>query len=649
MFLKTIVEKFFLNALFELLQKQNQGEVLNNFSLRIELARNATFGDYAILSAMDKTLRNALGISNPRELAAKWIEKVKATLIRIDEIPLDTNLFFLLFREKKTLSHEDVFELIEIANPGFINVYVSKRILFYFLLLAFQRGDQYGKSKIQNPKKIIFEFVSANPTGPLNIVSARAAALGDCCCNLLEAIGESVYREYYVNDYGNQMDLLGISLLLRYLERKNIPLKFSHKEKEKIIYPTQIGIPFPSEAYHGTYIIEALEFILNQNNIAIPHEKLKDLKTLSLNPNLKEEDLELIMDEDLKTISEELAKKAVDYFLNLHQEDLSKFRVHFDNFFRESTLHLEGKVKKVISKIQSYTYTRDGKLYFRSTEFGDIEDRVIVRDNGKPTYFLADIGYHNSKIERDFNMIINIWGPDHHGYIQRLKGAIQALGFPTKNFKILIAQQVTLLEDGKPVTMSKRTGKIIQMKELLEEIPIDVARYFFILRSFEAHLEFDLNQAKDTSEKNPYYYVAYAHARIHSIFRKYFAEKLSTSMKEFFSKFNLEYFLNISQKFEISCKEIQLETYNYRRSLLLNIARFPEEIFESAIHFEPHRLANFLYKMANDFTKFYSLKQNKIIEIEKEEALFLLYILHATKICLRNGLNLLGTNAPEQL
>ncbi len=649
MFLKLVVEKFFFKALYQFSNGDRNSEFLKNYALRIELAREETFGDYAVLSAMDKTLRNALQIYNPKELAKKWIQNVHFTNLEIEEIPLDQDLLSFIFKQKKTLSSEDVFESIQYADPGFINVFLNKNILFFFLLLSITKNDQYGRSRIQNPRNIIFEFVSANPTGPLNIVSARAAALGDSCCNLLQAIGESVYREYYVNDYGNQIDLLGISLLLRFLEKKQIPLKFSFKENGKIIYPKQIGIPFPSEAYHGNYIIEVLEFILNKKTIEISDKKLNDIKVFSLNTNLKEEDLELILDEDLKKISEDLAKQAVDYFLNLHREDLSQFRVQFDNFFKESSLHQNNKVKDVISKIQPYVYTKDNKLYFRSTEFGDSEDRVLVRDNGKPTYFLADIAYHNSKIERNFNTIINIWGPDHHGYIQRLKGAVESLGFPKENFQILIAQQVTLLEDGKPITMSKRTGKIIQMKELLEEIPIDVARYFFILRSFDAHLEFDLNQAKDTSDKNPYYYVAYAHARIHSIFKKYFLEKSISSIEEFFTKFDFEFFLKISQEFEITCKDRNLETYNFRRSLLLDIARFTEEIYESAIHFQPHRLANFLYKLANDFAKFYSLKQNKIIGIEQKEAIFLLYILYAVKICLSNGLRLLGANAPEQL
>ncbi|MFN3605136.1 MAG: arginine--tRNA ligase [Leptonema sp. (in: bacteria)] len=649
MFLKTLIEHIFREGIKEVIGNHSTAiGSIKDIPIRIEKAREEKFGDYAILSAMDKDFRELVQIKNPKELAQNWIEKIKTLKINVESLPLDKEILYLIFNKKVSLSWDDVFESIEIAGSGFINVFINKKIFLYFLFIANQEGESYGRIKKQNPNSIIFEFVSANPTGPLNIVSARAAALGDSCCNLLEAIGENVYREYYVNDYGNQIELLGISLLFRFLEKEGIPLKFSIKEGDKIFYPASIGLPFPKEGYHGSYILLALESILQKNPISISPEERERLWHLSQQTGLDEKDLPSILNHTLRTLSQELSEKAIDFFLQQHKEDLSKFRVRFDNFFKESDLHRTGKVKEIIQKIQPYTYYSENKLYFRSTEFGDDQDRVILRDNGKPTYLLADIAYHDSKIQRNFNKLINIWGPDHHGYIARLKGAVKALGFPEESFIILIAQQVTLVEDGKPIVMSKRTGRIIQMKDLLEEIPIDVARYFFILRSFEAHLEFDLNQAKDTSDKNPYYYIAYAHARIHSLFKKYFKEN-TIDLDRIRERDYFENIINFFNKLEISRKNTYSETYNYRRDLLLDIARFPEEVYDAAMNLEPHKLALTLYKMANDFAKFYGIKENKIIEKEKEEAVVLIYILNAIKTCLKNGLKLLGTEAPERL
>lgn len=648
MFLKEFILIFFYQALKEILKKKQIEEgILEKLKIHIEKAREEKFGDYAITSAMDRNFREVIGIRNPKELAELWLQTIKEIKIDLQDLSINKEIFLLLYPNKKKILWNDLFESIEIAAPGFINIFIHKKLLFYYVCVANQTLDSYGKITHKDSKKIIFEFVSANPTGPLNIVSARAAALGDSCCNLLEFIGEEVYREYYVNDYGNQVELLGISLLLRYLEKKGVPLKFSIKKDDQVVYPKKIGIPFPSEAYHGEYIIQTLEEILKSEKIEISEQEIKKLLDYSQNQDLDETFLNQILTEELKKISDILSKKAIEIFLQKHKEDLNKFNVRFDNFFKESFLHDSGKVKEVSQIIQSYTYLKDNKLYFKSTDFGDDQDRVIVRENGKPTYLLADIAYHYTKIERKFDKIINIWGPDHHGYIARLKGAMKALNFPEEDFRILIAQQVTLFEDGKPIVMSKRTGKIIQMKELLEEIPVDVARFFFILRSFESPLEFDLNQAKDTSEKNPYYYIAYAHARIHSIFKKYSEEK-SIELEKVLNK-SLENFINIFNDLDFSIENIKSNSNHFRRNLILNIAQFPEEIYESAIHFEPHRLANFLYKTAYDFARFYSHKENKIIEKQMEEAILLLYILNALRICIKIGLKLLGTNAPEKL
>ncbi|GIX41500.1 MAG: arginine--tRNA ligase [Leptospiraceae bacterium] len=645
--LKNLITKIFEISLNQLAtENQISNDKLKELPIRIEKSREEKLGDYACTSAMDKKIRELFGIKNPRQLAELWVNKIKQINLELKDLNIKDK--YNIFNNK--IQFSDLFEDINIAGAGFINVFISKKILLYYLFNAIEQKENYGNQKKENPRNIIFEFVSANPTGPLNIVSARAAALGDSCCNLLEAIGENVYREYYVNDYGNQVELLGISCLFRLLEQKGIKLKFSKKENNQVIYPEEEGLPFPSEAYHGEYIIDALNEILKKEPVHISENEFIRLNDISKRKDLTEEHLEEILSEDLKQIANHLSRLAIEYFLNTHKEDLKNFRVSFDNFFLESSLHNSGKVKEVLKDIQPYIYEKENKIFFKSTAFGDDQDRVIIRDNGKPTYLLADIAYHKTKIERGFSDIINIWGPDHHGYIARLKGAVQAMGFPPEKFIILIAQQVTLLEDGKPIVMSKRAGKIIRMKELIEEVPIDVARYFFVMRSFDAHLDFDLNEAKDTSEKNPYYYVAYAHARIQSIFRKIEQEIIfSFTQEELLSLNQHQEILSLFKEWNISYKNMISDSNDYRRNLLLNIARFLEEIYESAINFEPHRLIFYLYQIANDMAKFYSQKDNKIIEKDEKEAKLLMLILLGIKICLKKGLNLLGMEAPDRL
>lgn len=644
--LKKIVENVFLEALKIIIKEKNLIlEDINKFLVKVERSREEKFGDYACTSAMDKQLREWIGIKNPKELANLWVEKIKAIKISKNIIGIEDKYLFF----NQVLSFEDLFEDINIAGSGFINVFISPKLLLFYLLQAIDDNETYGNQVQKHPKNIIFEFVSANPTGPLNIVSARAAALGDSCCNLLKAAGHNVYREYYVNDYGNQVELLGISCLFRFFEKKGIKLKFSSKVNNMVQFPQEEGLPFPSEAYHGEYIKEVLDAILKNQNIEISLEELERLKLLSKRIDLKEDDLEVILNDSLKDLAYQLSRQAIEYFLNTQKEDLKNFRVHFDNFFLESSLHNSGKVHSILDDLKNYLYNKENKVYFKSTVFGDDQDRVVVRDNGKPTYLLADIAYHKSKMERGFTDIINIWGPDHHGYIARLKGAMKALGFPEDRFHILIAQQVTLLEDGKPVIMSKRAGKIIQMKELIEEVPVDVSRYFFVMRSFESHLDFDLNQAKDTSERNPYFYVAYAHARIESIFRKIEQEKIfSFNIKDLLNHDYLEPIQKVDLA-NFSYKIMFSEHNHFRRNLLLSLARFKEEIYDAAIYYEPHRLVFFVYQVANEFARFYSLKENKIIEKSEEEAKFLILLLYGVKILLKRGLNLLGMEAPDRL
>ena len=597
------------------------GESQARPAARVEYARDEKFGDYACTVAMDKRFRDAyIGraheFKNPRAFAQA------------------------LERGLRELEARSVlFSNVEIAGPGFLNLSVDSGVLYGFVREAVSGADKYGHTKVPKPRQIIFEFVSANPTGPLNVVSARAAALGDSMCNLLQAAGEEVHREYYVNDYGNQVDLLGRSCLLRHLESKGVPLRFATKGPDGAHrYATGPGLAFPAEGYHGEYLRDVTAQALGiQPHLAPSTAQVNTVRALAerSHPAATEPEEvaaaaeELFSEQTFVQAASELGRAVLDTFLETHKRDLSAFRVHFDRFARESALHESGAVLAAAEAIKGHVYREKGKSLFRSTDYGDDKDRVIIRDDGRPTYLLADIAYHRTKLERGFTDIYNIWGPDHHGYIKRMEGAMSALGCAPGRFAVHIVQQVNLLEDGSPIVMSKRTGRFITLETLLEEIPVDVSRYFFVMRSPESHLDFDFTEARDTSEKNPYYYVAYAHARIRSIFGRA-AERGLAPLGVHFA----DPAISLSEE---------------RRRLLFLCARFPEEVRDAALAFEPHRLITFLYQLAAALSRFYGPKENKIIDQTEETAAALLTILQATAICIKNGLGLLGMEAPERM
>ena len=588
---------------------------------RVEYAREEKFGDYACTVAMDKRFREAYPnrageFKNPRAFA----QALLGALTDLEE-------------------QSRIFSKMEIAGPGFLNLWVESDVLFRSAAQAVENSSEYGRTPNTAPRRIIFEFVSANPTGPLNVVSARAAALGDSMCNLLEAAGEQVHREYYVNDYGNQVDLLGRSCLLRFLERRGVPLRFAAKGPGgEYTYPSGTGLAFPLEGYHGEYLADiTAQALLAHSELTPSDAQVEEAKAVAGRVRQAATDAvaiaqqagELFTTNGFVEAASALGRAALDAFLETHKRDLSLFRVRFDRFARESELHDSGAVLAAADSIARHVYAENGKKVFRSTEYGDDKDRVIIRDDGRPTYLLADIAYHKTKLERGFTHIYNIWGPDHHGYIKRMEGALAALGCPPGSFHVHIAQQVNLLEDGKPIVMSKRTGRFITLQTLLEEIPVDVSRYFFVMRSPESHLDFDFAEARDTSDKNPYYYVAYAHARIRSIFARAAERGLAPTESPF-------------TRHKIALTE-------ERRRLLFLCARFPEEVRDAAFAFEPHRLATFLYQLAAALSRFYGAKDNKIIDQNPETAAALLSILEATAICIKNGLALLGMEAPERM
>ncbi len=478
-----------------------------------------------------------------------------------------------------------VIERVDVVRPGFINIFVSLDYLIDNLSDIISNRDSYGKNRKDKPRRVNIEFVSANPTGPLNIVSARAAAVGDTLANLLEANGDIVEREFYVNDYGNQVYLLGKSVLCRMKELQGEEVEF------------------PEDGYHGEYVKEIAAGIM---------EKHGD---------------EIAKIENEEALIDYLARKAIAVNVAGQKEDLETFNVAFDRWFSERTLHENGEVFGTLDFLEKKgsVFEEEGKKVFRSTEHGDDKDRVLVRSDGRPTYFLADIAYHKNKIDRGYDVIIDIWGPDHHGYIARMQGAVKSLGYEG-DFRVLIAQQVNLVREGEIVKMSKRLGKFSTMRELVDEIGVDVSRYFFVMRSMDSHLDFDLVLAKRASSENPVFYLQYAHARICSIFREAKTRGIEYGGKGI-SKDRLD---NPESK-----------------ALLKLLAKFPEEISDAAATCEPHRITNYLMRLAQAYHKFYT--EHRVLSDDPVGTASYMALCDGVRIVLKNGLGLLGVSAPEKM
>ncbi|MBM9577249.1 arginine--tRNA ligase [Leptospira sp. 201903070] len=547
--------------------------------IKIEYSRDEKFGDYSTSFALENS-----------------------KLLKKNPIQVSQDLVAAL--QKRT----DLFEAVDFTPPGFVNFRILPSFLLKFIESSILSGNYYPK--VNNPLKINLEFVSANPTGPLNIVSARAAAMGDAMASLLKAIGHKVDKEFYINDYGNQVFLLGVSTLVRIRELKGESSSIQESEDTTPIESILERNILPSEGYRGEYI--------------------KDIASSLLKDATKCPQIEsLLKEKKYRELAELCSVWTVENNLVWQRKDLDAFGVEFDNYFSEKTLHDADKVLTVMKDLEKSgkIFEEDGKKVFRSTEYGDDKDRVVVRDDGRPTYLLADIAYHKNKIERGYDRIIDIWGPDHHGYIARLSGAIQSLNYPKENFKVIIAQQVNLLESGQKVKMSKRAGSFQTMSDLigfLGKHGKDVGRYFFVMRSLDAPLDFDLDLAKDESDKNPVFYLQYAHARICSIFREVGNE---TSSEE----------------------ASKLEMWEERKRLLFWIARFPEEILDSANAMEPHRVTNYLQSFAKAFTSFYLGKNNRLKDASPEVRLGLARICLASREILFQGLSLIGVSAPERM
>lgn len=474
---------------------------------------------------------------------------------------------------------------VEVAGPGFINFFLSREWLGDILRAVEQQGENYGASNHGQGEKVLLEFVSANPVGPLNVVNARAAAVGDTLARLMRASGYEVGTEFYVNDAGNQADVFAKSLVARCYQQED---------------PTY---PFPEDGYPGDYVIDLAKRLL---------EERPDFLTLP-----REEQLAFCK------------RWGTDQMVEWQKADLKDYGVEFDLWFRERDLHAQGKLEQVIDffREKGLLYEEDGALWFKSTVFGDDKDRVLVKSDGSYTYVTADIAYHHDKLKRGYTKLIDILGPDHHGYIGRMKAAVQALGYDEDTLEVLILQYVALLRDGKPVKMSKRAGEFITMRELVDEVGTDAARFFFLMRSLESHLDFDMDLAVEQSSENPVYYVQYAHARICSILRQ--AEEAGVSVPS-----TADVDLNLLAEEE----EI---------NLIKKLGELPEEILLATTQREPHRIARYALDLASIFHSFYTHCHVLGEETPLRDAR--LVLVKCVQIVLRRTLGLLGISAPEQM
>lgn len=486
------------------------------------------------------------------------------------------------------LKHLDApwLEKAEVAGAGFINFFLKHDIIYDTLCHILEQGKQYGQAPLRAEDTVQVEYVSANPTGPLHVGHGRGAAYGSALVNLLRAAGYNVQSEYYINDAGNQMNNLAASVNARYLELLG--------KKAEI----------PENGYHGADIIDTARAIIEQDG-----------------------DKYLQMDE--KDRLEIFKNRAYEEKLKALKRDLESFNVTFDKWFSERTLHPEA-IKKACETLKGNgnMYEKDGALWLKSTAYGDDKDRVVIRDNGVPTYLAADIAYHKNKYERQFKKLINIWGADHHGYVARVKAAMAALGLDPNQLEILLLQMVSLFRNGELVKMSKRTGQAITLNELIEEVGTDAARYFFIMRSLDTQLDFDLDLAKSHSNENPVYYIQYANARIFSIYKQV-AEN--------------------GDVFDMTWKNTKWDKLKEERELALikKMAAYPEEIRKAAADRAPHRIAHFVYEMAGLFHAFYN--NCHIIQTDKELEEARLALVTAVQITIANCLAVLGISAPETM
>ena len=514
------------------------------------------------------------------------------------------------------LEESSFINKIEIAGPGFINFFISDESSSSVVSEIIDQGALYGSSEIGQGKKVLLEYVSANPTGPLHVGHGRGAAYGATISNLLRAVGFKVDNEYYVNDAGRQMDILAVSIYLRYLSLCGENLRF------------------PDNGYQGQYIKDIAQVIYESSG----EEFYKKFDLIFANVSKdgseggdKESHIDGLIENSKSILGDSfraIFQVGIESILGGIKSDLSEFGVVFEKWFSEQSLIDTGLSESCISKLKESqkVYEKDGALWFKTTNYGDEKDRVVVRDNGNHTYFASDIAYHFDKFERGYDKIINVWGADHHGYISRVKASIDALGHSPDKLEILLVQFANLYRGGSKVQMSTRSGSFVTLEDLRKEVGNDAARFFYILRKSEQHMDFDLDLAKSKTNENPVYYIQYAHARICSVFRQ-------ANEKE--------------MEVDHSQANLSLLTEGIEKNIIKELSRYKSVLESSAIQYEPHQLAYYLRDLSTHFHSYYNAC--KFIVEDKHLTQARLSLIHATRQILINGLSILGVSAPESM
>ncbi len=559
-----------------------------NPQIIIDRARDAQHGDFASNLALVLAKPAQL---NPRELAIKIIA---------------------------ALPQDEAVTKVEIAGPGFINFFINPDSQYQIVSQIHAQGNAYGLSKVGADKKVQVEFVSANPTGPLHVGHGRGAAYGSVVADLLEAVGFNVHREYYVNDAGRQMDILAASVWLRYLEACGEVLTF------------------PSNAYRGDYVREiAKDIYANASN-----EYRRPIELVLENTPLDEADggdKDLYIDAIIERTKTLLGSQYREFFqigleniLDDIKDDLEEFGVNYQQWFSERDLMDDGSVQKALARLEAggHLYQQEGATWFASSQLGDEKDRVVIRENGQYTYFASDIAYHMNKLDRGFDQIIDIWGADHHGYVPRVKAAIQALGADASKLKVLLVQFAVLYRGEERVQMSTRSGEFVTLRELRSEVGKDAARFFYVMRRSEQHMDFDLKLATSKSNENPVFYVQYAHARVCSVLRQ-LDEK------------------GFRREIALGMENLNLLNEEHEISLLGTLERYPEVLEKAALQYEPHLLIHYLRDLAHEFHTYYNAHQFLVEDAAVRNAR--LNLVCAIKQVLANGLNLLNINTPESM
>ena len=558
-------------------------------AIQIERTKDKAHGDFACNIAM--MLARSVKM-NPRQIASLLVEN---------------------------LLEDDFITKVEIAGPGFINFTLSAEMAQEVVKSVMEQGQKYGRSKLGEGRSVQVEFVSANPTGPLHVGHGRGAAYGSVVSSLLLAVGFDVHREYYVNDAGRQMDILATSVWLRYLEACG----------EKVA--------FPSNGYKGEYVLSIAKTLKDKYGRSLLKQTSTVYDAIPKDEPMggdKEEHVDALIDKAKDLLGPDAYKKVfdagLDQILGEIRKDLADFGTEYDEWFSERSLMESGMVEKAIAELKEaeMLYQQDGAWWFKSTAFGDEKDRVVVRDNGQTTYFASDIAYHLNKFQRGFDKVIDIWGSDHHGYIPRVKASLSAMKQKVDKLEVLLVQFAVLYRGSEKVAMSTRSGQFVTLRELREEVGIDAARFFYVLRSADQHMDFDLELAKSQSNDNPVYYVQYAHARVCSVFRQLTERGLAWDRR--IGESNLQYL-----------------TQEHEQVLLSMLARYPEVVSSAAMGYTPHSLAHYLMDLARDFHTYYNAHQFIIEDQTLSQAR--LTLVAAVRQVIANGLLILGVSAPETM